>query len=463
MRATPAVTLVLVLTVTGLTPTVGFLAEGPRATGRSTSAPPPPPPITVTPDGGTASTTAYKSGTSVTFYAKQPASVVGGLYTVTCAVTGSVASCTPAESQVWVYTEPEPYAGYPIVVNYTSGGPGTGQLTVTLTKVQCDQSCGVGDDGYVDVNVGGPLPPGIVYQGNDRLLEPRVASALTAGPTAAFRPDELVVSHTFPGYRTIDRERAITLVYSSQSAGAKIVLPFDVTLNTDPPSELRARLEVNGIQQGSTIYYSTAGWPDGQTRRLALLFDASAFTTNSYAYRIVVTSVFSSGVYEAVLTGRLAVVNDLSSPFGRGWRVAGVQRAYASNDTLTIVGCDCTDEAHAFAVFVPDGAGGYVAPAGEYSTLSRLGSGWLRRMKDGTKHYFGPSGLQDSTVDRSGNRTTYGYDASNRLAAITDPMGWATTFSYPSGQVVVAIPGGRTATLTLSGGQLVQVTDPDAR
>jgi RHS repeat-associated protein len=448
--ATLALPLVVVLVVSA--------PAGPAAELRA-----PPPVITVTPDGGTVSQTGYESS-SYTFYAKQPVGSNGGLYNVTCSVTGSVASCTPTESQVWVYTEPEPYSGYPVIVSYTTGAPGTGQLTVTLTLVQCDGTCGQGDNGYVDVNVGSPVPPTIVWQGNDRLLDARVASTLAAGPSTSFRPHELVTAHALPGYRTVGTERAVTLVYGSQSAVGRIAIPFDVTVNTNPPTELRARLEIGGVTQGNTIYFSTSGWTDGQTRRLALLWDASSKTTGSYAYRIVITSVYGANLYDAVLTGRIAVINEASSPYGRGWRLAGIQRAHVTNDTITIVGCVCSQEAHAFTVFFPNGSGGYTGPPGEYSTLTAVGGGgWKRRMPDGTAHYFRSTGLQDSTVDRSGNKTSFAYDGSSRVTTITDPVGWTTTFSYPTNKVVISIPGGRADTLTLSSGRLTKIKDPDQK
>jgi RHS repeat-associated protein len=423
--------------------------------------------ITVTPDGGTASNTAYENGT-LTFYAKQPPAGNGGRYSVSCSVSGSVSSCTPAESEVWVYQEPEPYDGYPVVINYVTAGPGSGQVTVTLTLEECDGTCGQGDNGSITVNVGNPLPPTIVWQGNDRWLDTRAAATQSGGPATGFRANELVATHALPTYRTLNVDRGVTLVYSSQSAVGRIAIPLDVTLNTNSPTQLRARLDIYTggawVKQGDSVYFSTSGWTDGQTRRLALLWNASSFATGSYPYRVVITSTYPSGSYEALLTGRVGVINDSASPFGRGWRIAGVQRLYASNDTITIAGCDCSDEGHVFTVFYPTGSGGYTAPPGEFSTLTAVtGGGWKRRMRDGTTHYFRSSGLQDSTVDRSGNKVRYTYDASSRVDSIIDPVGWATRFRYSASQDTVFIPGGRTARLILSGGNLTQIVDPDGK
>jgi RHS repeat-associated protein len=414
--------------------------------------------ISVTPDGGSASAPGHKSGNYVDFEAE----VISGnslVYDVTCSVSGAVLACTPEEDQVILPI------GFPTTVRvfYQTGAPGTGQVTVRLTESGCTKWC-AGDTGYYDVNVGDPLPPTFSNQSNVRLLIPEASFAAGSEPAARFRPHELVLRHLFPGYWTLDTERAVTLVYSSQTGTGRLVIPFNLKLNADPPDDLTARLEVSGVQQGNTIYFSTTNWPDGESRRLALLFDASGFATGSYAYGIVVTSVYGSDAYEAVQTGRVAVLNETVSPFGRGWRVAGIQRLYSNGDTITVVGSDRGDEAHAWSVFFPNGSGGYTGPEGEFSTISAItGGGWKRTMSDGTVHYFGSGGLQDSTVDRNGNVTSYSYDGSSRLTSITDPVGDTTSFSYSTSQVSVSIPGSRTATLGISSGRLTQITDPDGK
>ncbi len=207
--------------------------------------------LRVTPDGGTASAPGYRSGTRnfVDFRAKVVLES-GGTYDVTCSVSGVVRGCTPQSNQVSVYPEPEPYDGVLVRVYFDTGAPGSGRVDVQLTETGCGGFFCDGDSGYYDVNVGDPLPPTLAVRGNDRLLLPQNAYSAEAGPQARFRPQELAVRHELPSYWTMDVERAVTLIYSSQSAAAELVLPFDVTLNADPPDQLSARLEVAGVQQG---------------------------------------------------------------------------------------------------------------------------------------------------------------------------------------------------------------------
>lgn len=90
-------------------------------------------------------------------------------------------------------------------------------------------------------------------------------------------------------------------------------------------------------------------------------------------------------------------------------------------------------------------SGGYVAPPRVLATLGRTGSGgWTYVVRD---------------------RTTYTFDSSGRLIAITDLNNNSTTLAYnTSGQLVTATDGaGRMLTFTYSGGYLSQITDSAGR
>ncbi len=441
--------------------------------------------ISVTPDGGTASAPGYRSGDKN--YVDFTAEVItgeGALYDVTCSVNGVLVGCSPEVTQVYVSpepdgpdlpleldtgpepSEPEPdpgtYEGETVRVYFQTTVPGNGQVSVHLTESGCTNGLCRGDSGSYTITVGDPLSPSLRSRVTDRLLIPEAAFSTAAGPAAQFRAHELAVRHRLPGYYTMDNERAVTLVYSSRSATGKQIVPFDVTINTDPPNELSAFLEVDGLKQGETIYFDPSGWQDGETRRLALMFDALSFGTGSYPYRIVLTTMYGATVYETVLTGRLAVLNETQSPLGRGWRIAGLQRLFVNGDRVTIIGPDRLDEAHGWSVFVPDGTGSYSAPSGDYSVLFKTSfGGWQRRTKYGTVHIFDEKGLHESTVDRNGNVTSFTYDEEGRLITITDPVGWTTSFTYEIDRVSVSIPGGALATLTLVDGKLTEILDPD--
>jgi len=74
------------------------------------------------------------------------------------------------------------------------------------------------------------------------------------------------------------------------------------------------------------------------------------------------------------------------------------------------------------------------APAIDTSTTITEGSpNWTLTFKDGEKRQFdATTGALAAIVDRNGNTTTLTYDASNRLASVTDAAGRHLDFSYGS-------------------------------
>ena len=104
------------------------------------------------------------------------------------------------------------------------------------------------------------------------------------------------------------------------------------------------------------------------------------------------------------------------------------------------------------------------SPPGDFSTLTKnTGTSFTRFMKDRTEINFDASGLHTSTVDRSGNTTTYTYDQDELLTSITDPVGLVTTLTYQNGLLSsVTDPTGRITTFQHdSTGNLTKIIAPD--
>lgn len=104
------------------------------------------------------------------------------------------------------------------------------------------------------------------------------------------------------------------------------------------------------------------------------------------------------------------------------------------------------------------------SPAGEFSLVRRNADGSLtREMKDGTVIEFNAEGYQTATIDRNGNTTSFAYNSSNQLAAITDPVGRVTTLSYANNRLnAITLPDGRVTRFSHdASGNLTQIQDPD--
>ncbi len=73
---------------------------------------------------------------------------------------------------------------------------------------------------------------------------------------------------------------------------------------------------------------------------------------------------------------------------------------------------------------------GYKAPSGVTSTLAKVEGTFQLTTLENTIYRFDASGRIASITDDHGLKTTYGYDANGRLATITDPSTQTLTFSY---------------------------------
>ncbi|MCI0536413.1 MAG: hypothetical protein L0Z50_14430 [Verrucomicrobiales bacterium] len=147
---------------------------------------------------------------------------------------------------------------------------------------------------------------------------------------------------------------------------------------------------------------------------------------------------------------------------------AGIHR-YRDNGTNGVLVDTFITGNTGFLNFLPErsaaGPKRFDSPAGDYSRLVQNADGtFTRRLKDGTQYQFDKAGLLVSVADRNRNTTSYAYDAQARVAEITDPAGWKTTFAYQGTRLErITDPAGRVTGMRHdANGNLVQVTFPDA-
>jgi RHS repeat-associated protein len=144
-------------------------------------------------------------------------------------------------------------------------------------------------------------------------------------------------------------------------------------------------------------------------------------------------------------------------PLGPGWR-----HGYAARIILEASGAArFVAEDGAQYLFAPDGAGGFVQPAGATSRLAAVPGGYEVTRRDQVRYRFDSGGQLTSLTDRNGNALGFAYTGGN-LAAISDTVGRVVALGYdPSNRLIsLADPAGRTVAYAYdAAGRLASVTD----
>jgi len=294
---------------------------------------------------------------------------------------------------------------------------------------------------------------------------------------------ESATASTVP-YFSLDKPRSVALVYNGDAVAAQPYVFADVSLQSGASGFQEYWLEakdslgvsftfVNGDTKLRFIPTSTT-----QVMRLAGQFDAGGrgYGTGVFPITLVVTAKYASGFEIQSLPLKFIVLNERSSPIARGWMVAGLQRVYAQGDGALI------NEGDGSAVFFTScGSACYIAPSGEFSTLSSSGSGtgltYTRSYPDSSYALFNYVGRLTKLIGRLQDTVTFDYDGSWRLIKMYDPfrtngasVHLYTSLSYgASGLSGIQPPGpfnsqngGRLTSVTVaSDSTLTAITDPD--
>jgi len=283
------------------------------------------------------------------------------------------------------------------------------------------------------------------------------------------------VGYTTPAYSSLDTPRALSLFHHPEQGSATVPVQFLVRdTRTSGGGSVSLRIYDAAGATYETFYgaASTELYFQGDTgwMRIGGLVHMSSVVTGSYARTAVITTRWSGGSATTNVPMRLLVLNEVGSPYGGGWTVAGALRVYAQSDALVLT----------------NGAGGIesfgvctapctaTAPPGETSSLyvnASIGpdsAKYLLRSASGDTARFSASGRLLLAKSIWGDSVRYQYDTaafgnhysnSNfpRLQSITDPTGHAITLGYLAGAASLSPYG------SLSIGSLSSITDPMGR
>lgn len=141
--------------------------------------------------------------------------------------------------------------------------------------------------GAVTLSVSGPAnasasqsftstPISVAYTNGDRQAR-WLCPTFGAGVGSAVQCGDLLYAHAFPGYRTLNELRSLTLLYNSATARPTPVIAVDYTLPVGSRSD-RLKLEVvkaNGTSIGQAFYVVPDSTDTTTVRRITLPIDAA--------------------------------------------------------------------------------------------------------------------------------------------------------------------------------------------
>ncbi|MFL5496857.1 MAG: RHS repeat-associated core domain-containing protein, partial [Gemmatimonadales bacterium] len=415
--------------------------------------------VSVTPDGGSASFPQSSGKHPLDFFVRNTGNVTTP-FQFTCTTTGVTCSTiTPTTASL------APGQGVEVAAVVIVGSVG-GRYTLTADNFGGSAR----DNGFYNITVTNTGPPSAVVLRNQNGDNLDRSACLTsgAGESAAWECGDLVVTHAMPTYTTMNRGRTLTLLYHSAQAAPSPAVAVAVTQSTSLalPTSVYAELKVNGVIRNSGTY---GGWNSAPlTRQLVLPFDAGPDSSGIYPFTLEVQNRYASGgPFSDTVSGTLIVVNRSQSRYGKGWSLAGVEelRLAQPGGAMLWIGGDASAK-----VYSPVNATTWVgAPGGYRDTLTLSGSVYTRTLRHGVRVTFDAQGRHLQTISRTGQATTFGYDANGRLSTITVPPGgtgtvYTVTYDATTGLLDrLTDPGGRVLNATVNGTSrvLASLLDPD--
>jgi RHS repeat-associated protein len=412
--------------------------------------------VSVTPQGSTtANRTTHTTGYTQVFRV-QNEGTASQTFTFTCGGASGVACTSLGQSSATINGN----AFLNVTATYSTANEGTGQL---YFKAAGPQST---DQGYVWVPI--QLPTGAPRMSVLYLDAKQDLGRCAAGCFAA------TYARTTVPYFSLDAPRNVTLVYHGDRMVPKPFVAVDVFPDTTYgswPTEYQLQVKVNSalvtfVNGETTLRFRMDSTNLNSTKyRLVGQFDASSYTHGTvYAMEVLVSAKIGGSLFtNRWITQYLHVDEGRSTnPIAKGWTLAGIQRLFsqAGSDTSKLI----TEGDGSATFFKYDTAShSFTTPTGDFSTLAKSGSNWIRAYPDSTKATFNSSGYLTTVVDRWSNTTTVTYDGSNRISQVKDPLNNAITLAYGTyGLSSITDPMSRATNVTVGSSQtLTAIQDPD--
>jgi len=328
-------------------------------------------------------------------------------------------------------SECDPITGVAASSNTTSVPLNLGNNTVEAHI--CDNAGNCATQTFTIIRTGPSAPTVALHNFNGDNQDRGLCLTIGAGQAAGLSCGDLFVTHSLPAYRTMGRDRSLTLVYNSATAAPRPVVAVWVTqpAGAQTPDNVTALLRVNGALKASATYSAI---PTAQTQQLALAYDASGDATGLYPFTLEVRNVYGGVPYADSVSGTLVVVNRGGSEFGAGWWLAGLEQLVLGQSGNRILWLGGDGSA---AVYSPVTTNVWARAAGGYrDTLVYSGGLYARTLRHGVQVVFDGLGRHIRTVNRAGHATQFtwdslpGYPQYVRLLSVTVPPAGASGTTY---------------------------------
>ncbi len=289
------------------------------------------------------------------------------------------------------------------------------------------------------------------------------AFAAPFGPGLSVAGAEVETGVVTVPYFSMNAPRTLGLVYSTRQSYPRVLVPVDVEPRLPPGAtfdQVTLRL-FDGTTKLDSLKLTAPTCATGGTARcrgvLAGDFSAGSFPSPTRKWLRVEVAVTASGTTRAASDSvEVVVVDRRNSMYGNGWWPSVAAKVVAAGGDRLLV-------APTGAVTVYRGSGDslYLPPPGSFMSLTRTATGWaLRARGDSAVVRFDSYGRLAASVDQNGNRDSLVYvGATDTLAKVRDPVGSEITLAYTASRLSsISTSGGRSATVTVSGGLLTSFT-----
>jgi len=426
--------------------------------------------IATTPDDRAVAVLASQAGLNQTF-TLQHAGNASATYNLAVLCTGSLVSSCSSPASVPIAAG----ASAPVTVTYNSAASGTGRIRLVASN---SSNSAIQDSGWVNVSLGTSQTPTVSVTGDNsgNVIARNLCLTFAIGRGVASECGDLRIVHSAATTTTFGKPRTPTLIYNSQHAQPNPLVAAELTLPSAAatPDSIVGKLTVNSTIRGKGKWAGSEWVPGGVNRIVVADTLSPSLATGVYDYTLEVVAWYGGvATPAATATGQYVVVNRISSPFGAGWWLAGVDQLFFPTDPTKLwwVGGDGS-----FREYQQVGSTNtFRAPTlDRLDSLVRMGTApsytYTRYLSHGLRIQFDSSGRHTATINRLGQATGFRYDGSNRLWKILLPPDTTRLYQFVYNSTTALLDsmiapsvGGvaRVTKLTHNGSLVTAIRDPN--